>query len=482
MRINKEELEDMANMKLAREQKIEINREKSFLDRKAFLEKRTQILIDNIKEYGDLYITKANYYFEDKKTLKAFYNYLKKRYDKYSSKKDLKPIEKLEVELFERVNEQIAKSCSKSINKDTKISKSIDDDKNIFLERVKELKQTIKKIKRLPASSNNESEEIYKFKDGTIQRTFYERLRKECLYLVKKEELTELEKLKLIKFKEISELVKTAKKERDTEKNNKKRDTKQLKQQEYNVEVKTKTDEVLKAIEEYGIIPLAGNDLGLPYAFSDGITYITFYNFLRKSSIFLKKKEVISEADRIIIDNYERMSVALDKEIKKEEKEVKEDNLITNTASFIEIILKIDRLPKKYEYAFEDGTDAHTFYELLKVDYRFYKYKSKSKRDNKYKNIVNCLDNIKWHLGYIHLKKYYARYKHLNIMNGYISRMDNHRIDLRSWLDEQRDKYNLEEKTDLQKEHERMLSNLCENWYLPNTNTLEMIKQNVKKK
>ena len=67
-------------------------------------------------------------------------------------------------------------------------------------------------------------------------------------------------------------------------------------------------------------------------------------------------------------------------------------------------------------------------------------------------------------------------------MNGYISRMDNHRIDLRSWLDEQRDKYNLEEKTDLQKEHERMLSNLCENWYLPNTNTLEMIKQNVKKK
>ena len=155
-------------------------------------------------------------------------------------------------------------------------------------------------------------------------------------------------------------------------------------------------------------------------------------------------------------------------------------NIKEHSIELIDTILRRERLPKTKEknggiseYTFQDGTDQREFYEYLKTRYNdTIKIKEKTKEEME---LVRCFKNVEWYVGYVHLKRYYDKHKSVDVIYGYVSKIENNKIDLREWVNTQRKNYNKENKSQIQLEHEKMLDILCPGWLTPRENDIEKV-------
>ena len=435
------------------------------------LAEKTKITIKYIKLYGTKVITDNGYRFEDGKSIVTFYRYMRREYNRVIRKKNMKPFESYEKELYERIEKALVNSnnLTKEEMLVRKESEELAKEKEIdlFLEKVDSVKGTIKRIKKLPAYLNNETKDEYYLDDGTSKRKFYFRLRKECTDIENKVEIDRFDKVKLKAYKELSNLLK----EIHENKKEEKEIVKNKKSNEFISRIETKTDELIKIIEKYGFIPVKENNPNLPFMFEDGVKYITFYAYLQSRYSHLILKNDLNETEVCEKKSFELINEAYKNGTK--DKIILNDTfgIVDKTVEFIDTMLKIERLPIKKEknndiseYTFNDGVDMRDFYDKLKSSY----FNAKNRKYEAANDhlVVSCYENILWYIGFLHLKKYYESHGDLNIIDGYIAKIDGNKTDLRRWLDKQIRDYSLIDKSDIQLEHERMLDGLCPEWYL----------------
>ena len=429
---------------------------------------RVNELIEIVKEHGKRVLYDKEHKFSDGIALRDFYNHLKRSYDRNKDSKNVSATEIVEVEVFKLMEIELDKIIDNNQNENDLEKEKLK--KEIFLKHVEELKDTIKKIKKIP--DINDNKKYYLFKDGSSKNSFYYKLKEDYYSSEKKKSLSEIE---IKSFQEIEELlIEVNKRKKDNKPKYMKKDERT---QEYVSNVKNKASILAEVIKKYKKIPLQ-EDNDIPYTFDDGVKYITFYNYLSSRSTLYLKKEDLSETALAEKNAYEMLnSIIRESQLVKTTKKINSNRIFEHSAELIQTILRIERLPKKKdkndgisEYFFSDGIDQRKFYDMLKTHYHTVKnVKEKKKIDIV---IVKCYRNIEWYIGYIHLKKYYETYHNLDIVDGYISKIADNKIDLGRWIAIQRNDYNSIDKTELQLEHEKMLDDLCSDWYKTGENNI----------
>ena len=244
----------------------------------------TNEFIKNLNEYGIEIIKDKKYRFKDGRSIKVFYDFLKKTYELNQDKEKevINAFDSIYIEVYKVLESEIEKfeNSVKKIEIDEK--KKIDKE-NAFIKKIEELENTIRLIKGIPDEEYSRNKKIYYFKDGDSKRLFYFRLKKECIKLLEKEELNDYEKLKIKAYNELVELIEEVRNQKKEENKLKTIERKEEKLEDYRNEINEKKDILINVIKEYGKIPEEKKDENLPFEFSDKVRYIVFYKFLERS-------------------------------------------------------------------------------------------------------------------------------------------------------------------------------------------------------